>query len=178
MGASFTIARVTEPPDLSELLAASLEEGHLFVRRLIDDFESGLIRFDRPGEALFVARGDDGRVIGVCGLNLDPFANDPAVGRVRHLYVLPAHRHRGVGRALLETVIAAARPRFSHLHLRTHNPHADALYRAAGFLPWSEYDDRHARADAEPARNGSPRHLGTVAHHTSATDPASDNAFS
>jgi hypothetical protein len=38
----------------------------------------------RPGEALFVARVGE-RVVGVCGLNVDPYTAEPRVGRVRHL---------------------------------------------------------------------------------------------
>jgi hypothetical protein len=61
-----------------------------FVRRLADDWVSVANRFDRPGEALFVARLP-GQVVGVRGLNVDPYTAEPGVGRVRHLYVAAAH---------------------------------------------------------------------------------------
>ena len=66
-----------EPADrLGALVAESERQGFRFVRRLVDEWRSGANRFDRPGEVLFAARaGDD--VIGVCGLNIDPHADDP-----------------------------------------------------------------------------------------------------
>jgi ribosomal protein S18 acetylase RimI-like enzyme len=44
-----------------------------------------------------------------------------------------AHRRRGVGGRLVASVIEAARGRFDHLRLRTHNPEAAALYERLGF---------------------------------------------
>jgi len=102
------------------------------VRRLADEWASGANRFDRPGEALFVARSA-GDVVGVCGLNVDPYATAPDVGRVRHLYVLRAHRHRGIGQQLVTAIVQAARGRFQRLRLRTQNPEAARLYERLGF---------------------------------------------
>jgi GNAT superfamily N-acetyltransferase len=86
----------------------------------------------RPGEALFVARVGE-RVVGVCGLNVDPYTAEPRVGRVRHLYVLSGQRRLGVGRRLVSEVIEAARGRFDRLRLRTENPGAAQFYEAIGF---------------------------------------------
>jgi GNAT superfamily N-acetyltransferase len=102
------------------------------VRRLAEDWATGRNRFDRPGEALFGAL-TDGHLVGVCGLNVDPYAAEPRVGRVRHLYVLTAHRRLGVGRQLVVTVVAAARGPFAMLRLSTVNPEAARLYEALGF---------------------------------------------
>jgi ribosomal protein S18 acetylase RimI-like enzyme len=119
---------------LADLIAESEREGLRFGRRLAEEWASGATRFDGPGEALFVARaGND--VVGVCGLSVDPYAARPDVGRVRHLYVRPAHRRRAIGEALVSAVIAAARGRFAHLHLRTNNPAAARLYERLGFRP-------------------------------------------
>jgi GNAT superfamily N-acetyltransferase len=95
-----------------------------------------------PGEALFAAM-DDRVVIGLCGLNVDPYAAATTVGRVRHLYVLVARRGGGVGRRLVETVVEAARDRFDALRLRTHNPAAARLYEALGFRPVDVADCTH-----------------------------------
>ena len=43
----------------------------------------------RIGAAMVLS---EGRLVGVCGLNVDPYLDDPSVGRVRHLYVLVAAR--------------------------------------------------------------------------------------
>lgn len=117
---------------LAPLITESEASGLRFVRRLAEEWESGVNRFDRAGEALLGAlRGR--RLLGVCGLNVDPYAGEPRVGRVRHLYVLTAYRRHGVGRQLLGAVIAAAHGPFSALRLSTVNPEAARLYEALGF---------------------------------------------
>lgn len=117
---------------LAPLIAESEASGLRFVRRLAEEWESGVNRFDRAGEVLLGAlRGR--RLLGVCGLNVDPYAGEPHVGRVRHLYVLTAYRRHGVGRQLLGAVIAAAHGRFATLRLSTVNPEAARLYEALGF---------------------------------------------
>ncbi len=115
---------------LEELRAESSREGFRFVERLCDEWVSGANRFNAPGEALFVAVAD-GQVVGVCGLNCDPYACDPHVGRVRRFYVARAYRRRGIGRALLESVITSARDHFSLLRARTDA--SSDFYIARGF---------------------------------------------
>ncbi|PYM80776.1 MAG: GNAT family N-acetyltransferase, partial [Candidatus Rokuibacteriota bacterium] len=56
-----------EAGQVAALVAESEAQGLRFVRRLAEEWASGANRFDRPGEALFVAR-DDRRVVGVGGL--------------------------------------------------------------------------------------------------------------
>ena len=72
-------------------------------------------------------------MVGVCGLNIDPYAGAPRIGRVRHLYVLIAHRRHGVGRELVGAVVATARGPFATLRLSTANPQAARLYEMLGF---------------------------------------------
>jgi ribosomal protein S18 acetylase RimI-like enzyme len=117
---------------VAELLRESESFGSRIVSRLVEEWDNGTNRFDRPGEALFGAWVDD-RLVGVCGLNVDPYAGDERVGRVRHLYVLSVFRRRGVGRQLVAHVIQAAYGRFDDLHLRTNNLAAARLYEAIGF---------------------------------------------
>ena len=121
------------PPDRArDLLADSEATGSRIVRRLVDEWADRTNRFDRPGEALFGA-WVTGQLVGVCGLNVDPYAGDARVGRVRHLYVLTSQRGRGVGRQLVARVIARASDRFESLRLRTNNEAAARLYEALGF---------------------------------------------
>ena len=136
------IERVTGAPagPLDDLLVESEREGSRFVRRLFDEWAAGTNRFDRPGEALFTARLGD-RLIGVCGLNVDPYAAAANVGRVRRLYVLSAYRRLGAGRQLVLAVLDAARGRFDVLRLRTTNPAAARLYETLGFRPSAETAD-------------------------------------
>lgn len=128
------IERLRELPadGVRELLAESERAGSRIVRRLVDEFAERTNRFDAPGEALFGA-WMAGRLVGVCGLNIDPYARDPRVGRVRHLYVLTPLRGRGIGRQLVGRVIEAAEDRFDTLRLRTRNPEAARLYELLGF---------------------------------------------
>ena len=128
------VERLEGPPagSLDALVAESEAEGLRFVRRLVEEWASGANRFDRPGETLLVAR-QAGQIVGVCGLNEDPYAGAPRIGRVRHLYVRRSVRRLGVGRALLGEVLRAAGGSFDHLRLRTENPVAAALYEGLGF---------------------------------------------
>lgn len=126
------IVRITdlELESLQALRAESSQEGFRFMKRLCDDWISGANRFSGSGEALFLAVAGS-QVVGICGLNRDPYANDSRVGRVRRLYVLRAHRRIGVGRALLDVVITRARDHFNLLRVRTEA--AGDFYTARGF---------------------------------------------
>jgi ribosomal protein S18 acetylase RimI-like enzyme len=101
--------------------------------RLVEDWRSGLNRFNQPGEALFIAI-DGESVVGVCGLNRDPYLGDPIAGRIRHLYVAVDHRRRGIGSRLVRTIMASASGHFARLRLRTDSADADAFYRSLGFM--------------------------------------------
>ncbi len=61
----------------------------------------------------------------------------------------PACRGRGIGRRLIEAIIADARTRNAErmfLEMRADNP-AETLYRKAGFLPIGRRPDYYRRAD-------------------------------
>lgn len=122
------------------LRVESEQVGLHLLRRLAYEWVSGVNRFDRPGEALFAVRMA-GRLVAVGGLNVDPYAAAPGVGRVRHLYVLAAYRRLGIGRQLVTGIVAAARGRFTSLRLSTTNPAAACLYERLGFRPSA--DDAH-----------------------------------
>jgi GNAT superfamily N-acetyltransferase len=141
-GPTFVVERLAERPAalLAELVAESERAGWRFVRRLVEEWDGGSERFDRPGEVLFAARRR-GRVVGVCGLSVDPYARGVRVGRVRHLYVLVAWRRCGVGRRLVGQVIAAAGGVFDRLRLRTANPAAARLYERLGFRACADVPD-------------------------------------
>jgi ribosomal protein S18 acetylase RimI-like enzyme len=128
------IERLHELPvdRVAPLITESEQAGLRFVLRLAEEWASGRNRFDRPGEALFGA-GLDSLLVGVCGLNVDLYADDPRVGRVRHLYVLTAHPRLGIGRQLVGAVVAAAHGPFATLRLSTTNPAAARLYESLGF---------------------------------------------
>src|SRR5271157_4184016 len=121
---------------LSALVTEADATGFHALSRLLTEWRSGLNRFNKPGEALLIAT-DNGHVVGVCGLNRDPYLSDPTVGRVRHLYVAVDHRQRGIGSRHVAAVIGAASGHFARLRLRTDSPDADGLYRSLGFKPFT-----------------------------------------
>jgi GNAT superfamily N-acetyltransferase len=122
--------KVLDVAALERLRDESALEGFRFVERLREEWISGENRFQAPGEALFLAIDGD-HAIGVCGLNRDPYARDARIGRVRRLFVLQAHRNQGVGRALVDAVIAHARTHFESLRVRTDA--ANDFFIARGF---------------------------------------------
>jgi len=130
-------------PDIGELAELANAEGYSFVERTKADWVAGTNRFDRPGECFFLA-SDIGRRVGMCGLNRDPFVDDPTVGRLRHLYVDPTYRRSGVAVALVGACLDAATGTFDQVRLRTNNPAADALYRSLGFEPIDEDSATHS----------------------------------
>ncbi|PDQ22149.1 GNAT family N-acetyltransferase [Mesorhizobium sanjuanii] len=109
----------------------SRQEGYWMLVRLADGWASGRNIFRKRGEALFGAwHGDE--LVGVCGLNIDPYFNDRDQGRVRHLFVSALHRRNGVGRMLVETVINRAREYFAVLNTRAPKE-AFGFYEGLGF---------------------------------------------
>jgi GNAT superfamily N-acetyltransferase len=120
------------PSLLAPLLVESEQEGWRFVRRLADEWTAASNRFDRPGEQLFAAWSGN-VLVGICGLNIDPYAADPTVGRVRRLYVAREARGCGVGAALVRAILQAARGHFRMLRVRTENAAASRLYERLGF---------------------------------------------
>ena len=129
---NLTLESLVSPDLLSPLEADCISDGRVMVDRLVQEWRDGRNRFSQPGERAYVAKLG-ARVSGVCGLNRDPFANDPSVGRLRRLYVAVADRRLGLGTAIVEKLMADAQGVFSWIHLRTHDPEAAAFYEAIGF---------------------------------------------
>lgn len=116
------------------LVEESISQGFRFLERLVREYQSGFNRFDQLGEVLLTA-SIQATIIGIGGLNRDPYSSTPAAGRVRHLYVQADWRRRGVGRSLMTCLICHARPHYQQLTLRTDSPTADRFYQTLGFQP-------------------------------------------
>ena len=154
--------------ELTPLLTESRAEGHHFVDRLVDEFVDGRNRFDQPGEALYSVY-TDGQLVAVGGLNRDPYLSDEKAGRVRHVYVLPAFRRQGVGRLLMQAIIAAARSsHFRLLTLRTVNPAADQFYRALGFRSDSDVEEATHHLSCQPLTRKQGQYLAFIHSYTAA----------
>lgn len=115
------------------LLAEAEAEGGPFLLRLRSEWLSGATRFNREGEILFGAFVE-GRLVGVGGITHDPYAPVSNLGRIRHVYVLKEHRGKGIGRLLVERIVAHAHGRFTTLRLTTQRPEAARLYESFGFM--------------------------------------------
>jgi len=114
---------------LDPLIAASKAEGHQFLERLQREYQDGSNAFQKPGEGFFFAYDGD-LLVATAGLNLDPFENDPNIGRLRRVYVLPSHRQQGVATRLVRKVLDYNT--FPIVHLRS-TPEATRLYESFGF---------------------------------------------
>ena len=119
-------------PGLEQLQVEALQEGFLFIERLWKEWENGKNRYTGPGEKLFGCM-DQAALVAIGGLNQDPFDGRSGIGRIRRVYVRPAWRNKGIGQALVHTLVENARTSFTALHLRTGNPTAARLYERMGF---------------------------------------------
>jgi len=93
------------------------------------------------GRGTFLVARDNGRAVGCGAIRM----NDGTTAEVKRMYVEPDQRGRGVGRAVLASLEAAAR-RFGAqrlvLETGSYSTEALALYRGAGFTQidcWGEY---------------------------------------
>ena len=125
------------------------------IERLRREWVAGLNRFDREGEILVGAFRRD-QLVGVGGLNRDPYVEDPAVGRIRHVYVLNEERRRAVGRGLIACLIKGADEHFNLVRLRTGR--ASAFYDSLGFAPTDEPNATHQLTLPAPSQ-----HVGVAA---------------
>jgi len=138
------LRRVSLPlPGLDALIAESIAQGFQFLSTLQAEWHSGANRFLQPGECLVGAfNGSELAAIG--GLNRDPFLGDPAIGRIRRIYVRSAARGNGLGTALVRFLLAEAQPHFRQVRLRAATPQAARLYELLGFRAIADPDATHA----------------------------------
>lgn len=118
--------------EILPLVNSSELEGFSYLRQLTEEYKHYTNRFDKEGELLIGAYHSE-KLIGICGLNQDPFINDEYVSRLRRVYVLPVYRRQGVGRKLVEYIITHARQYYKILVLRTLTNEGRAFYHSLGF---------------------------------------------
>jgi len=146
------IRKILLPAPGVELLQSDAQhEGYDFVETLVEQWASETNRFDAPGEAL-CGHLDQGLLVAVGGLNCDPFAGRPDMGRIRRVYVRPAWRNRGIGRALVTALVDEARTHFTCVRLRAENAGAARLYESMGFVPIESPDASHMLVFEKSAR--------------------------
>jgi GNAT superfamily N-acetyltransferase len=131
------------PIGIVSLTKEALDEGYLFLARLQDEWSSGAVRFDGPGECLFFAEAGN-KLVGVGGICRDPYQSDAGVGRLRHVYVNRSFRLQGIARGLVGSCLACSGKHFRVIRLSTSllNPMAGRLYEKIGFQPVTVDDER------------------------------------
>jgi GNAT superfamily N-acetyltransferase len=142
-GAMIPVRKIVLPtPGVETLQSEAQVEGYDFIETLVEEWASGTNRFDAPGEALCGCL-DQGLLVAVGGLNCDPFAGRPDMGRIRRVYVRSAWRNRGIGRTLVTALVEEARTHFTCVRLRAENAGAARLYESMGFVPIAGPDATH-----------------------------------
>jgi GNAT superfamily N-acetyltransferase len=144
LAASFavTVSEVSVPADVDEVRRLVLEYASAHadtpgVEYMRADAAALPGPYTPPRGGLWLARDGD---VGVGCVALRPL--DGAIAEVKRMYVDPAARGNGVGRALLEALIAGARARgYDTLRLGTLDDMTTAqrLYRSLGFQPIPRY---------------------------------------
>jgi putative acetyltransferase len=126
-----TDADATDAADVVRRVLA--EHGLPFDRLRHDaDLLAPQAHYAARGGAFYVATDAGGRVVGTAALE----RTGPASGEVRKMFLLPEARGNGIGRALLDAVLAAARARrLERVSLRTRHrfDRAIRMYERAGF---------------------------------------------
>ena len=128
-----------EDPDAVALAKAMTDEGH---RTYADrNFISAqdLAELLGPGDRVLVGRIGGAPV--ACGAVRELA---PGIGEIKRMYVVPGHRGRGLGRAVLDALEAEARTMgFERLRLDTGDRQtvAIAMYESAGYRPIPAYND-------------------------------------
>ncbi len=120
------------PEDISALRSDAAHEGYRFIERLIDEWEADIKRFDKPDEALLVARHDR-MIAGIGGVTEDP--SDHTALRMRRFYVRPAYRRCGVARELATALIAEAIKTGRPLFVNAGTEAAPLFWESMGFSP-------------------------------------------
>jgi N-acetylglutamate synthase-like GNAT family acetyltransferase len=115
---------------LSEMELDAVSQGFSMISRLRGEWETGVNRFDRHGEILLGTFRNE-QLIGIGGLNRDPYVDDPRVGRLRHLYVMANERRAGIGTSLVKHLLKHAADHFDLIRLWTDR--AGAFYDGLGF---------------------------------------------
>ncbi len=125
------------PKDFKELVKASEAEGFNFIRKMDASWVKNENRFTKNGE-FFLGIFEKENLVGCGGLNIDPYIEDEKIGRVRHLYIHPNFRRRGLAKDLMLQIEKSAKKRFQILRLRTFNPEASKFYLKLGYEKTAE----------------------------------------
>ena len=129
-------------PQVDALAAESLAEGFRFGARWLAAIDGSTS--DAPRQ-FFLGVFDGDALVALGGVTPDAYADEPGLGRVRHVFVAAAARRRGIGRRLLEALESQASSTYSTLRLRTDTQRAAAFYEELGYSPTQEPSATHRK---------------------------------
>jgi len=131
----FEILQITDfnLNSITYLAIEAQSEGYGFVQRTIDEWKNNINNFSKEGEILFGIFVSSS-CIGIGGLNVDPYIDDPSIGRIRHVFISQKYRRKGLATQLLNKIIHSASKHFKVLRLYTVNPIASLFYESIGFI--------------------------------------------
>ncbi|WP_070143723.1 GNAT family N-acetyltransferase [Bacillus mycoides] len=118
--------------EVNHLVQESKEEGFNLVLKLKNEYESKRNRFSKTGECLYGIFRED-TLIGIGGLNQDPYTKDNKIGRLRRFYIAKDYRRKGLGSLLLGRILSDAKIYFSIVVLQTDTEQGDQFYTSSGF---------------------------------------------
>ena len=117
---------------IEHLVELSKNEGFNFLIRLVNEWGNGKNRFEGEHEELYKVILD-GEIIGIGGINKNPYIEDEKEGRLRRFYIHPNYRKRRIGTRLIKKIIEDYKLKYEKLTLRTDNEIASRFYESLGF---------------------------------------------
>ena len=140
---SFALTRIGAlPDDFAALREAAEREDFLFLGRLGERWDG--VRYDADDLASVWGARVDGALAAIGAQTYDEYDPSPLHRRIRHFYVRPDRRRRGVGRALAQQLIKDAHAIAPRLHLRATHTVSRAFWEAVGFARVDREDRTHA----------------------------------
>lgn len=89
------------------LVQESKEEGFNFLIKLKSEYENKINIFNKTGECLYGIFQRE-KLIGIGGLNKDPYTENNKIGRLRRFYISKDYRRKGLGNLLLNRLLLHA----------------------------------------------------------------------
>ncbi|HDR7794390.1 TPA: GNAT family N-acetyltransferase [Bacillus luti] len=122
----------------NHLVKESKKEGFHFLTKLRNEYENNINTFRKIGECLYGIFQDE-ELIGIGGVNVDPYTEDTKVGRLRRFYISKDYRRRGLGNMLLNRLLSHAEKYFDVIVLYTDTKQGNVFYTANGFVKGNLY---------------------------------------
>ncbi|KAA0766667.1 GNAT family N-acetyltransferase [Bacillus sp. SH5-2] len=120
------------------LVQESKDEGFNFLLKLISEYKNEINKFNKTGECLYGVF-QEGMLIGIGGLNQDPYTEDNKISRLRRFYISKDYRRTGLGNLLLNRLLSHAEKYFQTVVLHTDTKQGNAFYMANGFVRGNMY---------------------------------------